>query len=103
MGFGFFGNSDTDESSLLLNVPNKSFKERNNYSERVAAVQGIRDKFPNKIPVIVERFKKVLLDFNIFSSIASVFSGEIITMHRQSEVLGSKRADRGPASNNCKE
>lgn len=60
MGFSFFGaDSETDKSSLLLNTPNKSFKERNNHSERVAAVQGIRDKFPNKIPVIVERFKKV--------------------------------------------
>ena len=58
MGFNLF-KSGSEEDRRSLMVPNKSFKERNSFSERVAAVQGIRDKFPNKVPVIVERFKKV--------------------------------------------
>ena len=38
---------------------NESFKERNSFSERVQAVENIKQKFPSKVPVIVERFKKV--------------------------------------------
>ena len=41
------------------NIPNQSFKQRNSLPERQAAVASIRAKFPNKVPVIVERFKKV--------------------------------------------
>ena len=39
------------------NIPNQSFKQRNSLPERQAAVASIRAKFPNKVPVIVERFK----------------------------------------------
>ena len=42
-----------------MNIPIKSFKERNSFTERVAAVENIREKFPSKVPVIVERFRKV--------------------------------------------
>ena len=41
------------------NFRNKSFKERNSFSERVQAVENIKQKFPSKVPVIVERFRKV--------------------------------------------
>ncbi|KAI6657682.1 hypothetical protein LOD99_426 [Oopsacas minuta] len=36
----------------------KPFKERRNLKSRKAEVENIRQKFPNKIPVIVERYKK---------------------------------------------
>ena len=46
---------------LSLNLPNhnQSFKERNSLTERIAAVENIRLKFPQKVPVIVEKYKKV--------------------------------------------
>ena len=46
---------------LSLNLPNQnqSFKERNSLSERIAAVENIKLKFPQKVPVIVEKYKKV--------------------------------------------
>ena len=58
--------SVSDEDSRLdqcsvgsRNFRSKSFKERNSFSERVLAVENIKQKFPSKVPVIVERFKKV--------------------------------------------
>jgi microtubule-associated protein 1 light chain len=39
-------------------VDNRPFKERKSLAARIEEVQGIRSKFPNKIPVIVERFHK---------------------------------------------
>ena len=46
---------------LSLHLPSHSqtFKERNSLSERIAAVENIRLKFPLKVPVIVEKYKKV--------------------------------------------
>ena len=55
-------NMNTHHIPLLsLNLPNhnQSFKERNSLSERIAAVENIRLKFPQKVPVIVEKYKKV--------------------------------------------
>ena len=49
----------TSVTSISMNIPIKSFKERNSFTERVAAVENIREKFPSKVPVIVERFRKV--------------------------------------------
>uniref|UniRef100_A0A0B7ACS8 Autophagy-related protein n=1 Tax=Arion vulgaris TaxID=1028688 RepID=A0A0B7ACS8_9EUPU len=37
---------------------NQSFKQRKTFAVRKEEVQGIRQKFPNKVPVIVERFHK---------------------------------------------
>lgn len=37
---------------------NLPFKTRKTIEERMEEVKGIRSKFPNKIPVIVERFSK---------------------------------------------
>ena len=56
------GNKSNNHIPLLsLNLPNhnQSFKERNSLSERIAAVENIRLKFPQKVPVIVEKYKKV--------------------------------------------
>ena len=56
------GNKNSNHIPLLsLNLPNhsQSFKERNSLSERIAAVENIRLKFPLKVPVIVEKYKKV--------------------------------------------
>ncbi|KAE8751955.1 hypothetical protein FOCC_FOCC001432 [Frankliniella occidentalis] len=38
--------------------PPKSFKEKKTFAQRVKDVQKVREKYPNKIPIIVERFKK---------------------------------------------
>jgi microtubule-associated protein 1 light chain len=45
--------NDDDDESLGFNVYYNFFK-----AARIEEVQGIRAKFPNKIPVIVERFHK---------------------------------------------
>ena len=39
------------------NAPNKTFKERRSLAERKADVESIKSKFPNKVPIIVERYK----------------------------------------------
>ena len=56
---------------LTLNLPNhnQSFKERNSLSERIAAVENIRLKFPQKVPVIVEKYKKVSYGIIIHSKL----------------------------------
>ena len=51
------------------NIPNQSFKQRNSLPERQAAVASIRAKFPNKVPVIVERFKKVSFFYSWYVAI----------------------------------
>ena len=54
-------NSSNHIPLLSLNLPSQSqtFKERSSLSERIAAVENIRMKFPQKVPVIVEKYKKV--------------------------------------------
>ena len=52
--------SSVNDCSTSVNIPNQSFKERNSLQERIQAVECIQSKFPNKVPVIVERYKKVL-------------------------------------------
>ena len=57
MGDGF---SEVDQwSTGLRNVQNRSYKERNSFSERVRQVENIRKKYPSKVAIIVERFNKV--------------------------------------------
>lgn len=51
--------SSINDYSTSVNIPNQSFKERNSLQERILAVECIQSKFPNKVPVIVERYKKV--------------------------------------------
>ena len=57
----FFKNSTSSGRNYrnLDSIPHQTFKERNSFHERVAAVENIRTKFPLKVPVIVERYKKV--------------------------------------------
>ncbi|RNA33954.1 microtubule-associated s 1A 1B light chain 3C [Brachionus plicatilis] len=40
------------------NVDTRPFRERKSLAARIEEVQGIRRKFPNKLPVIVERYHK---------------------------------------------
>ena len=57
MGDGY---SEVDQwSTGSRNVQNRSYKERNSFSERVRQVENIRKKYPSKVAIIVERFKKV--------------------------------------------
>ncbi len=39
-------------------VDSRPFRERKSLQSRIEEVHGIRTKFPNKVPVIVERFHK---------------------------------------------
>ena len=54
------GYSNLDQSSTSTRyVPNQSYKERKSLSERVEMANGLRVKYPTKIPIIVERFRMV--------------------------------------------
>ncbi len=39
-------------------IDSRPFRERKSLASRIEEVQGIRSKFPSKVPVIVERFHK---------------------------------------------
>lgn len=45
-------------SDKNCNLPVKSFKDRKSFATRKEEVNGIKFKFPSKIPVIVERYYK---------------------------------------------
>lgn len=45
---------------MVSPVSVKPFKERNSLNERLTAVESIKTKFPSKVPVIVERYSKVV-------------------------------------------
>ena len=47
-------------SRMVSPVSVKPFKERNSLNERLMAVESIKTKFPSKVPVIVERYNKVI-------------------------------------------
>ena len=61
------GYSNLDQSSTSTRyVPNQSYKERKSLSERVEMANGLRVKYPTKIPIIVERFRRVSDDIICF-------------------------------------
>ncbi|XP_045105609.1 microtubule-associated proteins 1A/1B light chain 3C-like isoform X1 [Portunus trituberculatus] len=51
-------NSHPDHAAAALAFPPKTFKQTRNYASRQQEVANIRNKFPNKIPVVVERYAK---------------------------------------------
>ncbi|XP_063851488.1 microtubule-associated proteins 1A/1B light chain 3C-like isoform X1 [Scylla paramamosain] len=51
-------NYDSQQEHQALYLPPKTFKQTRNYASRQQEVANIRNKFPNKIPVVVERYAK---------------------------------------------
>ncbi|XP_064403436.1 microtubule-associated proteins 1A/1B light chain 3C-like [Halichondria panicea] len=48
----------TDDGSSARNTTQKSFKQRRSFASRKDEVASIRSKFPQKVPVIVEKYNK---------------------------------------------
>lgn len=86
----------------------RPFRERKSLSSRIEEVQGIRTKFPNKVPVIVERFHKertlVQLDKSKFLVPQELTMSQFVTIIRNRMSLNSNQAfyllidDKGIAS-----
>lgn len=86
----------------------RPFRERKSLSSRIEEVQGIRTKFPNKVPVIVERFHKertlILLDKSKFLVPQELTMSQFVTIIRNRMSLSSNQAfyllidDKGIAS-----
>ena len=53
----FKNNSMDKVMDVNCNIPNRTFKERSSLAERKADSFAIRLKFPDKVPIIVERYK----------------------------------------------
>jgi len=68
-------------------VDTRPFRERKSLSARIEEVQGIRTKFPNKVPVIVERFHKertlIQLDKSKFLVPQELTMSQFVTIIRQ--------------------
>lgn len=87
---------------------NRPFRERKSLSARVEEVQGIRTKFPNKVPVIVERFHKerslAQLDKTKFLVPQELTMSQFVTIIRNRMALNANQAfyllidDKGIAS-----
>lgn len=86
----------------------RPFRERKSLSSRIEEVQGIRTKFPNKVPVIVERFHKertlIQLDKSKFLVPQELTMSQFVTIIRNRMSLNSNQAfyllidDKGIAS-----
>ncbi|XP_062502948.1 microtubule-associated proteins 1A/1B light chain 3C-like [Corticium candelabrum] len=74
----------------------KSFKQRRSFASRKDEVAGIRIKFPNKIPVIVERYAKEkdlpLLDKTKFLVPQELTMSQFVTIIRNRLSLSSSQA-----------
>ena len=73
-----------------------SFKQRKNFENRTAEVASIRQKFPTKVPVIVERYAKEkdlpVLDKTKFLVPEELSMGQFVTIIRNRMGLQSTQA-----------
>ncbi|XP_022081344.1 microtubule-associated proteins 1A/1B light chain 3C-like [Acanthaster planci] len=78
------------------NTSTKSFKQRKSFAARKEEVAGIRAKFPNKIPVIVERYYKEvnlpLLDKTKFLVPQELTMSQFVTIIRNRMQLSATQA-----------
>ncbi|XP_033629005.1 microtubule-associated proteins 1A/1B light chain 3C-like [Asterias rubens] len=78
------------------NTSSKSFKQRKSFAARKDEVAGIRAKFPNKIPVIVERYYKEtnlpLLDKTKFLVPQELTMSQFVTIIRNRMQLNATQA-----------
>ncbi|XP_038047013.1 microtubule-associated proteins 1A/1B light chain 3C-like [Patiria miniata] len=78
------------------NTSSKSFKQRKSFASRKDEVAGIRAKFPNKIPVIVERYYKEtnlpLLDKTKFLVPQELTMSQFVTIIRNRMQLSATQA-----------
>ncbi|XP_041469111.1 microtubule-associated proteins 1A/1B light chain 3C-like [Lytechinus pictus] len=74
----------------------KSFKQRKTFTQRKEEVAGIRAKFPNKVPVIVERYYKEvqlpLLDKTKFLVPQELTMSQFVTIIRNRMQLTATQA-----------
>lgn len=77
-------------------IDTRPFRERKSLTARIEEVQGIRSKFPNKVPVIVERFHKEkslpLLDKTKFLVPQELTMSQFITIIRNRMSITSTQA-----------
>ncbi|KAH9490326.1 Microtubule-associated proteins 1A/1B light chain 3C [Bulinus truncatus] len=77
-------------------LSNKTFKQRKTFAVRKEEVEGIKQKFPSKVPVIVERFHKEtalpILDKTKFLVPQELTMSQFLTIIRNRMSLNSNQS-----------